>query len=769
MKTISSLFTLLFAVLFLHTPLAAQIWNNSTTASWQSDSWSLGGTFPGATSNLLNVFIAPVNNVTITDATPPFPIGNLTIPATQGTFSVTLNGSGTLVVNGDLTVNNTLIIGSGLRLVVNGSLRGTAPIIVSSGATLRLTSTSTTAVESSVRISAPALSPVERTVELGAGWNGGFLPGAVFGDEKSPFQGRLQIESTMTLSSPLFIDFSGVFDFSNVGGANKLILASSATILGTLRNTGTTRYFVTTAFPLALGNVGNMTFPVGPSQTTFTPLNINNNGSPATFSVRALPAVTQSAPFATGSAVLRQSIVNQQWNVSQLTGVTSGFAVSITPLWVAGQELSGFNRAISVSNAFTTTSGTISSDAGSAANDPNYLGYFRSGVTVTQIATNNLNNTPILVSSQPAPSILAFSPPAISSGATLTITGNRFAPGASVSIGDITVPAANVTLISGGSSGVDTLRVIVPSNAGFRITTVKVTQTGGSSTATGFCFIEDCGNSSIQQALIFTVTPNPIPSGLGDVEVVVNGAAFGVLTPRVVAVGSGITSTITPSANTATRIIATIPGNLVRNIGSLSITVTSLDRLPVSTMVTITAPPPISLTSLMPSVTNSNLQPFTIRVTGTSFSAQSLFTLGNDTLRVMGVARNLDGSLTARVEARPGVQSGNLTVKNLNQQTASLPFTVSSMVGVAAEFALEINVFPNPVEDIVSVETRNFQAATVSVTITNVFGQYVFRAEYAADGGQSMRSFDISDVPVGAYLLEVRAGTRRFVQKILKK
>lgn len=767
MKTISSLLTLLFAVLIFSTPLAAQVWNNSTSASWQSDSWSFGGTFPGATPNSLNVFIAPVNNITITDATPPFPIGNLIVLATKGTFSVTLNGSGTLTINGDLTVNNTLIIGSGLRLMVNGSLRGTAPIIVSSGATLRLTSTSTTAVESTIRISAPALSPVERTVELGAGWNGGFLPGAVFGDEKSPFQGILQIGSTMTLSSPLFIDFSGVFDFSNVGGANKLILASSATILGIVRNTGMTRYFVTTAFPLALGNVGNMTFPVGPSQTLFTPLNITNNGTPATFSVRALPAVTQSVPFATGSAVLRQSIVNQQWNVSQLTGVTPGFAVSITPLWVAGQELSGFNRAISVANAFTTTSGTISSGAGSAANDPNYLGYFRSGVTVTQIATNNLNNTPILVSSQPAPNALAFYPPAQSSGATLTIIGNRFAPGASVSLGGVTVPAANTTLISGGASGIDTLRIVVPANA--LSGNVVVTQTGGSSTVGSQICFGSCGGSPLQQAIIYTVTPNPIPSGLGDVEIVINGAAFGALTPRIVAAGSGITSTITPSANTTMRIIATIPGNIVRNIGSVVFTVTSLDRLPVSTTVTVSAPPPISLTSLMPSVTNSNLQPFTIRVNGTSFSAQSLFTLGSDTLQVIGMIRNTDGTLTALVEARPGVQSGNLTVKNLNQQTASLPFTVSSMVGVAAEFASEINVFPNPVEDIVSVETRNLQAAAVNMTITNVFGQCIFRTEYAADGGQSMRSFDINDVPVGIYLLEVRAGSHRVVQKILKK
>jgi hypothetical protein len=326
--------------------------------------------------------------------------------------------------------------------------------------------------------------------------------------------------------------------------------------------------------------------------------------------VKALPFVTQSAPFATGSAVLRQSIVNQQWNVSQLTGVTAGFSVSVTPLWVAGQENAGFNRAISVANAFTTTGGTVSSGAGAAASDPTYAGYFRSGVTITQIATNNLNNTPILVSSQPAPAILAFTPPIITSGATLTITGNRFAPGASVSIGDVLVPASNVTLIPG--IGVDTLRVIVPANAGFRITMVKVTQTGGSSTATGFCFIEDCGNS-LQQAVIFTVTPNPIPAGLGDVEVVINGATFGALTPRVVAVGNGITSTVVPSANTSTRITATIPGNVVRNIGSVIFTVTSLDRLPVSTTVTISTAPVLTLKSLTPSVTSSNLQPFTIR------------------------------------------------------------------------------------------------------------------------------------------------------------
>ncbi len=772
MKHTSAISSLLLAlVLLLPESTLAQVWNNSTSASWQSDSWSWNGTFPGAASNSLNVVIAPVSNISITDAAPPFPIGNLTILATKGTFNVTLSGNGTLVVNGDLTVNNTLIIGSGLRLVVNGSLRGAAPILVSSGASLRLTSTSTTAVESTIRISAPALSPVEGKVELGASWNSGFLPGAVFGDEKSPFQGRLHIASTMTLSSPLYIGSAGIFDFSpptnstNVSSGNKLILASSATILGALINAGVNQFFVTTAFPLTLGNVGNTTFPIGSSTTVFAPLNITNNGTPATFSVKALPFVTQPAPFATGSAVLRQSIVNQQWNVSQLTGVTAGFAVSITPLWVVGQENGGFNRAISVVNAFTTTSGTVSSGAGAPASDPTNAGYFRSGVTITQIATNNLNNTPILVSSQPAPGAIIFTPPAQSSGATITITGARLAPSASVSIGGVSVPAANVTLISGGSSGIDTLRVVVPSNAASG--DIKVTQPGGSTSAPQWCF-GSCGGSPLQPAIIFTVTPNPIPAGLGDVEVVINGATFGTLTPRVVAVGNGITSTITPSANTTTRITATIPGNVVRNIGALVFTVTSLDRLPVSTTVTISTTPVLTLTNLTPSVTSSNLQPFTIKVNGIGFSAQSLFTLGNDTLRVMSVLRNIDGSLTAGVEAKPGVQSGNLTVTNINKQAASLPFLVGT-VGVLAEPLPHILIFPNPTEDIVSVETHHLASGSISLTITNALGQCVFSAEEFVLGGEYNRMFNLGQMPSGVYVLEIRDGVRRSVQKILKK
>lgn len=523
-------------------------------------------------------------------------------------------------------------------------------------------------------------------INLGANFNNGFLPGAAFdptlqanltlggGGATNPVgatAGGAAPGSTLTLSSNLGVGNNGLFNF--VGNNNDLILGNfNATVTGTVQNSSTTQFFVTNGSGvLALGNVGSTTFPVGPSQATFAPINITNNATPATFGVRALTAVTQTAPFATGSAVLRQSIVNQQWNVTQYTGVTPGFSASITPLWVPGQENAGFNRLLATTSAFTTA--TITSGAGAAASDPIFAGYFRSGVTVTQTATNVLANTPILVSSQPSPGTITFTPPAQSSGATITIVGARFAPGAAVSLGGVNVPAASVTLIPGGASGIDTLRVVVPTNAASG--NVVVTQTGGSSTASGFTFL----GAPLQTPVIRTVTPSPIPAGLGDVEVTITGTAFGVLTPRLIAAGSGITSTITPSVNTTTRIVATVPGNVVRNIGSVVFTVTSLDRLPVSTTVTVSTPPALVLTSLTPATTAGNLSPFTISVNGNNFSAQSLFTVGNIGLRVQSVTRNADGTLTARVEAPVGIVSGNLTVLNLNGQSASLPFVVNNL------------------------------------------------------------------------------------------
>ncbi len=745
----------------------AQVWNNATSGTWQANNWGNTDGFPGSTSNSLSVLIAPTTTSTrITDATPLYPIGNLTIGTTTANvstaqISVTLEGNGTLVVNGDLTVEQPLILGAGLRLVVNGSIRGSAPILLSDGSLLRLSSTSTTAIQSTMRISAIRSTSIGGIVELGARFNAGFLPGVVFGTSEQPFEGNLRIGGTFTLTSSLFIGQRGVFDFMDGTTSKHLILASSATILGSVRNSGIQSYFVTAPSPLALGNLGSVTFPIGPSPAIFSPMQITNNGTPATFSVRALPFVDKAPAFATGSTTVRQSIVNQQWNVTQVSGLTPGAVVSVSPIWQApAQHGPGFNSAIASTNVFTTTSGTISSPIGQAVSDPTFPGYLRSSVTLTQIATNNLNDTPVLVTSQPAPGAIFFTPTTQSSGGTITITGSRFVPGASVSMGGVTIPAALVTVVSS-----DTIRFIVPVNA--RFGDVTVTQAGGSATATGFCF-GSCG-PSLQPSVITTATPNPAPGGIGDVEVIITGAAFGTNNLRVVAVGSGITSTLVPSTSSTTRIVATVPSAVLRVSGTLTLTISSSDRLPVSTTVTVTTAPPVVLHSLMPSVTSSSLQPFRILVQGNYFSAQSVFTLGNVRLRLIAVNRLADGSLSALLEAPSGVQSGNLTVTNFNLQTASLPFVVGT-VGVEAELPSRIRIFPNPADDIVTIETNFPHAKGLTIRLINVYGECILQAKNLINAGFSRQTLDLRVFPAGAYIVEMRSEDGEcLIQKVLKR
>ena len=656
----------------------------AATASPVSRGYIQGTTGFGATQSVLEIGAGTrVAGNTLSAATPS--IGSIRAAAAAGVPAFTgvlrFLGNGTIAENVTIGTTSALDISqfNNSRLTVNTGIN--LNLLNQAANSLIFTSTALPNNPGAI-----AASSATSSVNLGPGFNNGFLPGAAFGSiiaqaafaplgtTTASYNGTLNLGgsvaapgSTLTLSSDLNIGNNGIFDFT--GNNNDLILgAFNSTNTGALRNATATQYYVTNGAGQAiLGNVGSVTFPVGPSQTVFAPINITNNGTPASFGVRALPSVTQVPGFATGSTSVRQPIVNQQWNVSQITGLLPGVSVSIAPIWLPTQENAGFARTLSVSNVYAST-GTVSSAPGVASADPTYPTYFRSSVTLTQTAVNLLNNTPVLVSSQPIPAITSFTPTTQSSGNTITIFGTRFVPGATVSLGGVTVPAANVTVNSDGQ-----ITVVVPSNA--RSGGVVVTQTAGSSTLAGFVF----SGMPLLPAVIRDVTPVPVPAGIGDVILTINGAAFGLNNPRVVAVGSGITSSLTPSTNSTTRLVVTVPGQVVRTVGNLVLTVTSLDRLPVSTTVTVATPPALALTSLSPSSTTGNLNPFTILVSGSNFSAQSSFTLGSSTLRVLGVTRNADGSLTASVEAPVGVQSGSLTVTNINSQSASLPFMVNNL------------------------------------------------------------------------------------------
>ncbi|MCS6808850.1 MAG: IPT/TIG domain-containing protein, partial [Bacteroidota bacterium] len=507
--------------------------------------------------------------------------------------------------------------------------------------------------------------------------------------------------SSLTLSSQLFIGANGAFNFT--GNNNKLILANFNAIItsGTIQNQTPTQFFVTNGTgELRLNSLVNETFYVGPSTTVFSPITVINNGQPAAFSVRTPTTPTLTPPAATGNASLPQPAVNRQWNVRQVSNVVAGSLIALIPSWTPAQEAAGFNRAAAVVR--TGAPANLASTPTPAATDPLFSGYFRSQLNVTQTAGNILTGTPVIVHSEPTPpTSFTFTPMAQSSGGTIRIIGTGFVAGAVVSLGGVNVPSANVTLRVGAPNNPDTLVVVVPPNAASG--NVGVTQNGVTRTASGFTFL----GAPPQQPIIRDVLPAQVPAGLGDVVITINGAAFGVMNPRVVAVGNGITATITPITSSVTSITISVPAEIVRNPGTLQLTVTSTERLPVSTSVTIIAAPALSLNSITPSSTTGNLSPFVIAVTGRNFSAQSSFVLSDVRLTVLSVTQNSDGTITARLLVPAGVVTGNLTVTNVNGQSASLPFQVNNLTRPTITSVNPPIIPPGSPNTVITIRGRN--------------------------------------------------------------
>jgi hypothetical protein len=489
------------------------------------------------------------------------------------------------MILGDLTLHAPLTLGRGISLTVQGFVRGTGSIVVSSESALRLTTTATNALATTASITAmPRTESSFATVILGSGFNGGVLWGNVFGNANTPFLGLLRIEGTMTLSSPLIVGTTGTFDFSEQS-SNKLILTTSATFFGEILNQSPTRFFVNAPAPLILGNLGSRTFFIGSTITVCNPLVITNNGIPATFSARVLPVVSQLPPIATGSLVHRMSIVNRQWNVSQLNNNIPGASVSLSQLWMASQEDVGFNRSVAVSLAYQQLPVFFParSAISTAITDPIFSNYFRHAVTITQ-QSKPFSDMPVLVASQPRPAIITYTPTSQSSGNTIRIIGNRFVSGAAVALGGVNVPAANISLKSGDNSFTpDTLAVIIPINGGPLCGTqaIVVIQIGGSASIAGI----PC--PFIITPNIFSITPNPVPGGRIDALLTIRGRNFGMNTPRVIAERSGLTATLLPLEHSSTSTTVRVPGYVIRNEGNLRLTVTSVERAPVETTVNI--------------------------------------------------------------------------------------------------------------------------------------------------------------------------------------
>ena len=96
-------------------------------------------------------------------------------------------------------------------------------------------------------------------------------------------------------------------------------------------------------------------------------------------------------------------------------------------------------------------------------------------------------------------------------------------------------------------------------------------------------------------------------------------------------------------------------------------------------------------------------------------------------------------------------------------------YCVSCMIVDVDEAALEsgISVFPNPVQDVLSVQVDLPAAAqSLDVRLLNMLGQVVLSGNYGQLQSDNIE-LDMSQLPAGTYLLQVRDGRAQFAQPVV--
>lgn len=149
---------------------------------------------------------------------------------------------------------------------------------------------------------------------------------------------------------------------------------------------------------------------------------------------------------------------------------------------------------------------------------------------------------------------------------------------------------------------------------------------------------------------------------------------------------------------------------------------------------------------------------------------------------------NLGSATQARIY-RPKVGSNDMELQVVNTTQGNVQLTVTEtplfvVAGDAAPNARKaavipteeksldkaIQVFPNPVADFVTIQVERISNTPLIVTIFDVGQGHLHRqVKISKTGSQFSARIDLSKLPTGAYLLEVKQDGERSVRKILKQ
>ncbi len=355
----------------------------------------------------------------------------------------------------------------------------------------------------------------------------------------------------------------------------------------------------------------------------------------------------------------------------------------------------------------------------------------------------------------PPPTISSFTPTNGPAGTVVTITGTEFSGVSSVKVGGVNVSAYTVV------SPTQITATVASGNSG-RVTVVAQ---GGTATSAGnFTFPTPPPAPTLS-------TFSPAIATTGTV-VTINGSNFTGAT----AVSFGGTAAQSFTVVNSGRITAVVGAGASGNVS-----VTTPGGSASKSGFTYLPKPLPTITSFSPASATVGQ---TVTINGTYFtgatqvfmgSASVPFTVVNSSRITVVVPANA-ASGVIRVVTPNGValRPGFTFVPMLafSKDGSASHSNASTAVAQEREHTLtnaELLLFPNPVSSALSVQAALERAATVRLSVVNVLGVVVWSEEIPSAIGTLERSLDMSALPAGSYMLELRAGTDRKVQRFVKR
>lgn len=649
------------------------------------------------------------------------------LPAFNGTFIV--DGGGPTTLGGISIGNDEVRLGTTgrLEIVPNDAAPTMNYFTVLAGGTLTMNNTSPSVFATgsnapgatasygfdTTRAKIRGINSGSR-INMSATHNGGVLLASVFErnfvSDPDPASGQgLGLRATLGLTGGGTMNLQGRMEMAL--GSPIIFGANSRLNLGvdTLRvanapfqGAGTTSYIIPAGTgTLEMGATGNQFFPVGTS-TTYLPVNVNNGGQPAIFGVRPSGAAIATLPAGlTGT-------VNASWqvyvNATQPAPPAANSTLSVTMSWPTASQINGFTPTRTV--AFNTP--PLGSQPEQAAQIPPGLPTYLSAIRTTTIgATPTTFSSNFSVASVSTPVLVSLNPTSGPIGSTVILTvTNRFNITA-VNFG--TTPATIVS--QGGTTVAVTVPAGLPTNTAVPVTVVQGGQTSNSInfTSTG---------AAPTPITITSVVPNPITAGLGDQIITINGSNFPTSGVTVSLAGNSTIGVGTVLSANPTLLSVRVPGIFTAVPGAISISVAGPQRITASTSVPVVQGPGPSISSISPSSTTANLQPFALTLITRNVTVGSTISVGGTNLPIVrfGVGGAAGDTVVVIVPGSLNTFGGDAAVVARNQdgRTASAVLRVNP---APAPVILDFSPFliaPGSPETILTLFGANFQpGATV--------------------------------------------------------